>query len=550
MRAAVVLTLALLVAATVAGCSNPKAPKLAAPEDVPLELPEIGTERGTDFVTVGAPTWKPGYQFTYQEEGAIEAATSGESPQDTRATAQARTWGPRQSLNYTVVNTDEAFGEPRFLALQHDEHSDRARLLSFDPTHLAGQDAYVSTYCPGHGRGDCGDLVYAWGDQDEAAPLDFPLTDKAGTKQSIKRSATPPLPLGPVTVTTRVLGFKEVQGPYGAVQAVHVHQERTVNLTLVEQEWSGSLGPDVTDLRLDGELHGTRDVFYAPALLNVVLDQAVSFGHYNGSYRRDGELQGFEESWRAWSAQRLTAMALETAPATPVQELAAMLMTGSPASGSSGAGLSLAVNPSDLNVAEDEFSSIVVSLANASAVAQVDVLVYDGQGNVAASTTQNDLVFGPEAPGSYLVVAYARDAKGEVVDRQSTVLYAFYFGSMSVACDPVMLGDVTGCPAVAVPMGYSIAFLSIEASFSEPSAVPVPGRLVLDFGDGQSLTSERQGTQARLDLESPSMDPFEVPWTLDYESEAGAMTTVTYFIEVWPGWLSPELYAMTMMPAR
>jgi hypothetical protein len=97
-------------------------------------------------------------------------------------------------------------------------------------------------------------------------------------------------------------------------------------------------------------------------------------------------------------------------------------------------------------------------------------------------------------------------------------------------------------------MGHAIAYLDISASISEATPQAFPGQLVLDFGDGQRLTSERQGSDARLHLDSPRMTPYGTPWSLTYETTAGVNTVVFFFVEVWPGALSPDVYAMTMMP--
>jgi hypothetical protein len=542
MRPMFALAVVLLLSASLAGCSNPRRAALAAVEaEAPLELPEVDSTRGTAFVTVGGPTWKPGYHFRFEEEGAEERHFVGDGFDGQQAHSEATSWGPRPGLNYTVVGNDtNAFGEVRFLALHREGYSgERPRLVALEAEHLEARDAYVSDYCT-HFRSDCAPYVSVYGDKDEVPPLAFPLRDDVAGKEEAGSSWRPYVPLEPIAVVTRVLGFKDVDGPFGPVQAVHVQQRFTVNFTDVLAQWRQDQ-PDLTGFALDGEVHATRDVYYAPALLNVVLDQAVSHGHYNGSYQRDGKAQGFRESWRSWSSSRLVDASLEEGEALSLQEVSALLRAQASPSPEAGVVVSLDGPKEELNVAAAAAATLTATLAGTtSATVRIDVL--NALGVVVASDEASSLAFTPTLPGPYLAVAYALGSTGRALAADSWPVRAYYEGTLAVECEPLAFDGATACPAMPVPMGPAIGYLRGEALINDPLATAsLRGRLVVDQGDGQEVSTDQNGGSASLWLDSPQWDLGQ-DWLLRYEPDVGVTVSVEYGLVLWPAHLPSYVY--------
>ena len=361
------------------------------------------------------------------------------------------------------------------------------------------------------------------------------------TKQEAEWSDRPYVPLDPLQVVTRVLGFKEIDGPFGPVQTVHVHQDYVVNFTRVLDDWEEE-GAGLTDFNVTGDVKASRDVYYAPALRNVVLDQAVSSGEYQGSYRRDGKLQTFSESWRSWSASRLTDVILEEGEAMSLEELAAMLQSGASHPDPSAVRVRVDVMPYDINVAEGESTNIEATLSAGAPPTEIYIEVFDAGGDIVASDEGTKLEFSPDEAGPYLAVAYALDETGEVVDQASQTISAYFEGTLSVDCALVADG-ATACPGMSVPLGPSIAYLSAFATINDPAAsLNLPGRLVIDQGDGQEISSDRQGSYASLWMEYPQKAYDDEEWTLRYEPDAGALVTVEYQLSLWPSFLPAYVY--------
>lgn len=543
MRAAAILSLALLLALVLAGCSNPKAVKGTVAEAAVLELPDVDVGRGTDFVTVKEPVWKAGYRFTYEEQGAEWRQFLGDGFDGERAHSEDTAWGPMPGLNYTIVNNStDGFGEAHYYALHQDGFTgERPTLLAIEPENLDPREAYVGTYCGYVGR-DCAAYVSVWEEEDPAPPLDFPLKDKEATKREAEWSARPYVPFNAVQVVTRVLGFKEIDGPFGPVQAVHVHQDFVVNFTRVLQDWGDGGSSGLTDLNMTGDVEASRDVYYAPALRNVVLDQAVSSGEYQGSYRRDGKLQTFSEAWRSWSASRLTNVVLEEGEVMSLEELAAMLHSGASHPDPSAVRVQVEALPYDVNVALGESTTVEATLSAGAPPTEIAIEVFDANGDLAASDEGSRLVFTPSQAGPYLAVAYAFDESGELVDQSSQTISAYYEGTLSVDC-PLVADGTTACPGMPVPLGPAIAYLNAYATFTDPAAqLDLPGRLVIDQGDGQEVSSDRQGSAAFIWMEYPRKAFDDAEWTLRYEPQAGALVSVDYQLSLWPSYLPAYVY--------
>lgn len=545
MRPVAFLVLALVCATALAGCSNPK--KGAQERDEPaVELPELVLPEGQDFGSMPAPAWKPGYHFRYEDAGALEVHSTGEGFRGNESEDVVLAWGPRQGLNYTVVNTDSVLGEPRALALHRDANlgaGERPDLLAVQPQHLQPHHAYLQDYCSYNGN--CTLMVSALDEGDGVAALSFPLKDGAVSKDVVEHGLeTPYIPVGPVAVVTRVLGYNEVDGPFGKVRAVHVRQDFRINFTALLEEAKDDAPAGITDLNITGELAASRDVLYAPDLLNVVLDQSTSEGRYTWSFRKGGQPQVHEQTWRAWSRSRLADASFEPQPAMPLAEIGAMLRF--PTSSANGAGLLLSSSAYDSNLALREAVTYEATTA-AQDVAAIRIDILDAHGSIVSTQHGRKASFQPPAVGPYLVVAYAHDEDGVLVDRDYATLYAYYQGQATLECDPLILDGSTSCDSWDLPEGSHIQFLAIGAAINEPATVAsTPGRLVLDIGDGREISSERTGSTAYLWLEDPGMG-YDI-WSVTYRPDAAVGMTVDLDIDLWPGSVPSWVYMQALAP--
>ncbi len=566
MRAALAVT-AFLLATLLAGCSNPiqRVQPDAGSADVPLELPSVGLERGADVGLIGVPAWKPGYHYRFEQDGARQSRSTASGPDGLTSDAEDEQSAATEAYNYTVARIEQQLGETRVLALQSgDAVAANGPLLSFDPAHLKPLPAGLGETCgpggPGHwhpsygggyGSAECTAYAYVTGATDASPPLSFPLRDGKPRQERIDASDSPALPLGPVVVVTSVLGLKEVDTAFGPMQAVHVHQRFAANLTqaaerLREQEPEAELG-----VLLAGSVNGTRDVFYAPSLLNVVLDLAVTEADYGGSFVRDGEVHAFHEAERSWTRLRLVEATLEPREELSMAEVRAALASGASASGLLWRdSLLLEVDSSGLNLAADEQADIRVTGAADSVRLRIDVL--DATGFTVASQDGATMRFQPRAVGPYLAVATATTPEGETLGQDYRVLTAYYLGSVEGRCQPVTADAVNGCDPVPLPAGWRPASLvaRLSASAVSPSVVGPQGELVLDFGDGQQMAAPVYGGTATLSVDDPAR--FGRPmdeWTLAYRPDAAVAPSAWYDIELWPGDLPSFVYERALRGA-
>jgi hypothetical protein len=545
-RGAVLLVLLLLLATGLAGCERPhiaiagKEPKAAT--EPRLEMPKpFDLSKGHDIGTIPAPVWKPGYHFTYSEAGARDVQQSGKAYQLNHTASETVSWGPRQAGNYTVVHVDESpFGETTYLALHTDDDralGDGPELLAFRDAHLDALDAGIATRC--NSQFNCTPYASIHDEASEAPILSFPLRDGPAKREDAPWVSSPWVPTGPLDVVTRVLGLKEVDGPFGPVQAVHVHQDVLFNITdlLRDAEPAAEAG-GVTDLAFNGTMRASRDVFYAPSLLNVVLDQAVSEGTLVQSYRESGHNQSFTQTWRSWQTVRLTAATYDPSPPLSLLEVYAVLRSGGAFATQ---GIHLDLDPSVVSIADGESTVIRVVDEGATRASRVRIDVWSPEGVVLASTEGRSMTFTPLQVDPYLVVASAYGADGRLLDRSYRSLAATYQGEVQVEC-ALVVDAATSCPGVELPYGSSISSLDLVAVATDGSSslpVPTPARLAIDMGDGQEISSDAQSGIAVLHVDYPFM---RQPWTARYRPDVAVAMTVSFTILVWPGWMPSSVY--------
>lgn len=547
MRGVVASVLLLCLGTALAGCEHPHIVEQGkAAAEAAFTMPDpVDTAKGRDAGAIAAPVWKPGYHFTYTEQGARDVQEAGKSYR-LNQTAGARTlWGPRQGLNYTVVRVDTgAFGDTTALALHMDEgQATGPRLLGFQVDHLTPLDAGIATSCSSHLN--CTEYPFLLGADDAAHILDFPLRDGPAHRDQVESIDAPWMPEGPIDVATLVLGVKDVPGPFGTVAAVHVHQDFSLNITDLLREVegtgtsSGARADDgVTDLRINGTMHASRDVYYAPSLLNVVLDQAMSEGTLVHTYVQDGHHEAYTQTWQDWRRSTLTAATYDPRPAMGLQEIQATVRAdlpfGSPR-------ISVTVDPLDPNVADRESSHVAIRpIAATAASTRIDV--WSPTGAIVASTHEAALDFTPTTVDPFLVVASAYDAEGRLVDRQYSGIWAWYGGSATVQC-PLVVDATTSCEGVALPRGLSLSYLSVLAqavdAFGGTAPVPIPARLAIDTGDGQEISSDAHSGFGAVSVRDPWM---ESPWTAYYKPQAAAAMSVTFSFDLTPGWMPNSVY--------
>lgn len=539
-----VVVLALLACTMLAGCSNPiKARTGDAAEEPAFELPELKLPEGQSFGSLPPPAWRPGYHYTYEDEGAMERVTSGSGFRGNQSGSASEAWGPRQGLNYTVVNVTaggdlEAFGETRYLAVQHDVNpaaDSWPDLLSFDPKHVEPQRAWVQPYCsysfhPAHGDA-CPLVLDVYDEPDDVPILTFPLRDGGGGRQALDQPrAVPYVPLAGTEVVTRVLGYNEVDGPFGKVRAIHVRQEFQVNATRVLAAARQDAPDDVTDLNVTGDLKATRDVLYAPDLANILLDLSVSEGSATWSYRQGGQPQQYVETWRAWSRSRLTDATFDIKPSLTLEDIAALQRSPTPAGYQDS--VRLASNQYEANTFDPVPFELTLQ-ATGDGIASTRIDVVDASGQTLSSSTDGSLSFIPDAVGPYLAIGFALDQQGNVLARDSLHLYAYYQGSTEVPCTLAVEG-YQECPSVLLPEATDVMELWIAATFSDGFVSPVgsAGRLVIDTHNAE-ISADRLGSSAYIMLERPAMAG--MMWTVRYEPQATVQSTMMLDIYVWPG---------------
>ena len=500
-------------------------------------------------IAVGqGPVWEPGFWWDYgvTQELRYETADGFEHEGQT----------PEAPVRLTVLRPESLDGQAGHLVLVSNGslpmpwHSDVSDLAFARTTDLAMASFWYpfEHHCV---SGGCGYALDLEGEVEVADQLPeqlrFPL--QGGREWSLWQNAS--LDHGPQT-HAKVLGPVQVRTPAGTYDAVRIRYtisqaDLDAYVALLQEE----LAEDDPGAQVAYTGGATAELDYAPSARNFVaghgeVDFDASVSGLEDEWGEDGNFS-FESTWSyeleavllkeegAWTDEQvLLAMGLD--PLSLVTESAPS--TGSPPGAGQGSGdplqVRLVATPPGPYRAE-QATEVAVRAEAISGAATGHSWSWSGALGYGYSY-DDELRFTVDHPGLHVV---SLTAYGHGSTSARLVLVASLHSTQSGTCPPALLVAPAVCDDILVPMSATVASLTVNATFTTPHGLPVPGvALVLVDDDGVEITRRNLAEgKASIVLTEPAesgyvWDPFA--WRAYVEPPAGVGGSVSYDVRAQP----------------
>ncbi len=523
-RSSTLITLAILVAVAVAGC----------------------TARG-ESATIEAPAWSPG--FTWAFEGSFAYSFKEFYDGETDAENESGQYRVKE----VVVNTgfefqnESTFATVRSVQSDSDELPvpvDRPYLAAYrqrdlKPLHVEG---LRSESC--NTAGDCTANLQKFHFEDPRPGVDFlPFPIHTGDTWG----GTYELYDGIMMRVTAEAGrLVKLDTPLGTIEAMRIDMRRTAtNLaeTLSEmQKEAREEGYEIQDLRAD--IRYEEVLYFSPAYKNLVQYTMVGGQRFSATVpSEDGGTQKVSFESRVEEHSVLSGARLVAGPERGLEEIGNMLATGEGLDNVTGTPIpestfTIAIRAVDssVNAFDHEAGRFEATLEGNDALPEGHQLrwnLLDRNGRIVANQTGN--VFEPVPPGAgrYSVVLDAIDAQGAVVANAGSVLIANHQGTMHTSCGIVTarpLLQVGACESLPVPVHLGATLLHISATGDQQN--PLAELRVYD-ALGRDVPVQQTGRVYSVALESfEGYNLGHEPWTAIWGASLGVLEGATIDVSV------------------
>jgi len=510
-----------------------------------------------DFDDVGSPAWQSGYAFTYETESEFQAEyrftvngevedegkdQESEDPQRVAFEVLSTQIPDRDVPMYLVGVTFP--GEDWPVELLGLRQSDLAvAQVSVDETCALTCPDEAITYEPVEFAHDW--LRFPLQDGDTWTDR-IPLDEEVGMEEELQGID--------LVITANVDGSRKVDTPDGTVEAVRVvHTFRFSDLErlieLIEEEMRDD---GMEDVDLSATLDLRLVLYYAPALQTVVRAEATVAVAAEANFRDGSDRYHADIDFDGTAVTSLVGVSYTAAPDRTVPEVLAFLAAdgsvqvpdkvvdtpppvAKPTKDDDPRPVSLRVtgDMASANAAEAPTVTFTATAPDGSGLASdlsVDWRVVDGAGRSVADGNGRTFAHAFTEPGSYSVLAEARDGDGRLRGTGSARLPVDYRTTEDVACDPVIALGVSGCDSTTFPVGVAAAGLTVTGSSTGPASLGLDGTLVVTAPDG--TTFEATGAAPTVELAAGDLLGRHGTWSAQWSPDVGVLEEATYDIAV------------------
>lgn len=513
-KSGVALTIASLLAITLAGCSTVGEP-----------------------IDVEAPSWRSGFSWSYiyDEEWTFSFNDNGERDNDTDSDTGRFV---RQVMNTTL----EAGDKPVYVLVEQDTDRNAGRLRIRGQADLGNVDfahAY-SSHCTQSKCTGSVDLDFYDDDELQLPPyLDFPLHAGKSWGAVVDMNEYDDGEDWALSIGAAVEGAAMVELPVGVTKAAKINMiVRPSNMAAFQADLRDEAAEegyiiDALDLRFEQR----ETIYYSPEYQAIVKRDVIEV---ESTYARGSDPDGepfefsFDSEYR-WS-ELLDGARLAPAPEVAINDLVPYLSGKvrlvDPVNETVVVdGYDIRLTPGDavINAGAGESVAYRVNVDGAESLPNNHTLAWkvtDSEGNVVQTGDGNDFTAAVDRPGRYTVGVEAKQGNS-LVSADVATLTADWIATTRLTCPPATSFGFPACDVGVIPMSQGIKALVVRGVPTGPFGAVIGSSMTVYDSLGQDIGGSPDGDGYKVEL-TEFGDYFidGSDWTMEYRHSVGTLSDV------------------------